>query len=66
MHHFATSFLRQFFKIFKMEMTWDTWRLLCVQKLSFFVIVIVYTFMGLVLQVANPFMSGGKKRSKKP
>ena len=32
----------------------------------FFVIAIVYTFMGLVLQVANPFMSGGNKRSKKP
>ena len=26
------------------------------------VIVIVYIFMGLVLQVVNPFMPGGKKR----
>ena len=50
-----------------MEMTWDTWRLSWVKKLRvFFVIAIVYTFMGLVLQVANPFMSGGNKRSKKP
>ena len=31
----------------------------------FLVIVIVYIFMGLVLQVVNPFMSGSNKRSKK-
>ena len=31
----------------------------------FFVIAIVYIFMGLVLQVVNPFMPGGNKRSKK-
>ena len=30
-----------------------------------FVIDIVYIFMGLVLQVVNPFMPGGNKRSKK-
>ena len=27
----------------------------------FFVIAIVYIFMGLVLHVVNPFMTGGKK-----
>ena len=31
----------------------------------FLVTVIVYIFMGLVLLVVNPFMPGGKKRSKK-
>ena len=31
----------------------------------FLVIVIVYSFMGLVLQVVNPFMPGSNKRSKK-
>ena len=31
----------------------------------FLVIVIVYSFMGLVLQVVNPFMPGSNKSSKK-
>ena len=31
----------------------------------FLVIVIVYSFTGLVLQVVNPFMPGSNKRSKK-
>ena len=30
----------------------------------FLVIVFVYIFMGLVLQVVNPFLPGGNKRSK--
>ena len=46
-------------------MTWYAWRSLCVWKFSFFlVIVIVYIFVGLVLQVVNPFLPGGNKRSK--
>ena len=31
----------------------------------FLVILIVYSFMGLVLQVVNPFMPGSNKSSKK-
>ena len=31
----------------------------------FLIIVIVHIFMGLVLQVVNPFMPGGNKSSKK-
>ena len=35
-------------------------------EISFFlVIIIIYIFMGLVLQVVNPFMLDGNKRSKK-
>ena len=49
-----------------MGMIWDPWKSFCVWKFSFFlVIVIVYIFMALVLQVVNPFMPRGNKISKK-
>ena len=66
MLHFVTSFLRQFFENCKDDN--DMGRLEVVMRLEiqfFLVIVIVYIFMGLFLQVVNPFMPGGNKSSKK-
>ena len=62
---FVTSFLRQLFE--NCNDGNDMGRLDVVMRLEvqfFLVIFIVYIFMGLVLQVVNPFMSGGNKRSK--
>ena len=66
MLHFVTSFLRQFFENSKDGS--DMGRLEIVKSLEiqfFLVTVIVYIYMGLVLQVVNPFMPGGYKSSKK-
>ena len=66
MLHFVTSFLRQFFESYKDGN--DIGRLEVVMRLeiNFFpFIVIVYIFMGLVLQEVNPFILGGNKRPKK-
>ena len=58
--------MRQFFESYKDGN--DMGRLEVVMRLEipfFLVIVIAYIFMGLVLQVVNPFMPGSNKRSKK-
>ena len=58
MLHFVTSFCDKFLKAANMAMAWKfSWFLL--------VIVIVYIFMGLVLQVVDPFIPVGNKSSKK-
>ena len=66
MLRFVTSFLRRFFENCKDGD--DMGRLEVAMRLEiqfFLVIVIVYISMGLFLQVVNPFMPGGNKRSKK-
>ena len=63
---FGTSFLRQFSENCKDGN--DMERLEVFVRLEiqfFFVIVIIYIFMGLVLQLVNPFMPGDNKRSKR-
>ena len=66
MHHFVTSFLRQFFENCKDGNDMGRLEVVMHSEIQFFfVIAIVYIFMGLVLQVVNPFMPGGNKRSKK-
>ena len=66
MNHFVTSFLRQFFEKCKDGNDMGRQNIVMHSEIQFFfVIAIVYIFMGLVLQVVNPFMPGGKKRSKK-
>ena len=58
-------FLRQFFENCKDGS--DMGRLevvMCLEIQFFLVSVIVYIFMGLFLQVVNPFMPGGNKRSR--
>ena len=65
MLHFVTSFLRQFSENCKDGN--DMGHLEVVMRLEiqfFLVIVIVYIFMGQVLQVVNPFVPGVNKRSK--
>ena len=66
MHHFVTSFLRRFLENCKDGN--DMGRLKVVMRSEiqfFFVIATVYIFMGLVLQLVNPFMPVGNNMSKK-
>ena len=66
MLEFVTSFLRQFSENCKDGN--DMGPLEAVKRLEIqflLVIIIVYICMGLILQVVNPLMSGGKKCSKK-
>ena len=66
MHHFVTSFLRQILENCKDGN--DMGRLKVVMRSEiqfFFVIATVYIFMGLVLQLVNPFMPVGNNMSKK-
>ena len=66
MHHFVTSFLRQFFENCKDGNDMGRLEVVMHSEIQFFfVIAIVYIFMELVLQVVNPFMPGGNKKSKK-
>ena len=66
MLHFVTSFLRQIFINCKDGNHMGRLQVVMLLEIQLFlVIVIIYIFMGLALQVANPFMPGGNKRSKK-
>ena len=66
MLHFVTSFLQQFFENCKDGNDMERLEVVMRFEIQFFlVVVIVYIFMGLVLLLVNPFMPGGKKRSKK-
>ena len=52
-------------KTAKMANDMERLEVLMRQEIQIFLVVfIVYIFMGLVLQVVNPFMPGGDKRSK--
>ena len=67
MLHFVAVFSRQFFENCKDGN--DMGHLEVVMRFEiklFLVIVIVYIFLGLFLQVVNPFMPSGSKRSEKP
>ena len=59
-------FLRQFFENCKDGNYMGRLEVAMRLEIQFFLVsVIVYIFMGLFLQVVNPFMPGGNERSKK-
>ena len=58
-------FIATILKTAKMANDMERLEVLMRQEIQIFLVVfIVYIFMGLVLQVVNPFMPGGDKRSK--
>ena len=58
-------FIATILKTAKMANDMERLEVLMRQEIQIFLVVfIVYIFMGLVLQVVNPFMPGGNKRSK--
>ena len=66
MLHFVTVFSRQFFENRKDGNDMGRLEVVMPFEIQFFlVIVIVYIFMGLLLQVVNPFMPSGNKKSEK-